>query len=61
MTDFSDPRTVWARRDQLQIVDVRETFEFAAGAITGDMNVTLDDLMLGGGPDASPDPLPSAR
>ena len=48
-TDFSDPRTVWARRSQLQIVDVREGFEYNAGHISGSVNVALGELMAGGG------------
>lgn len=48
-TNFSDPRTVWARRGQLQIVDVREPMEFTAGAIAGAVNIALGELMAGGG------------
>ncbi len=47
--DLTDPKVVWARRAMVQIVDVREPLEFNQGAIDGSVNVSLGELMAGGG------------
>lgn len=47
--DLTEPKTVWARRALVQIVDVREHLEFNQGAIDGSVNVSLGELMAGGG------------
>jgi rhodanese-related sulfurtransferase len=39
-----DPRTVHARRDELQILDVREDDEWAAGRIDGAVHIPLREL-----------------
>lgn len=49
MANLSDPKVVWARRSMVQIIDCREMFEFSQGHITGAVNVSLGELMAGGG------------
>jgi rhodanese-related sulfurtransferase len=39
-----DPRTVYQRRDELQIVDVREYDEWVAGRIEGARHIPLAEL-----------------
>lgn len=39
-----DPRTVDARREELQLVDVREGDEWAAGHIAGSLHIPMDDV-----------------
>lgn len=47
MSNLSDPRYLWERRRDVQIVDVREQHEFAQGSIEGAIRVPLGDLMNG--------------
>jgi rhodanese-related sulfurtransferase len=49
MADLTDPRGVWDRHDEVQIVDVREPYEWVAGRIEGAVHVPLSDLMAGKG------------
>lgn len=39
-----DPKTAYARRDELQILDVREDAEWAAGRIEGAAHIPLGQL-----------------
>lgn len=39
-----DPRTVYQRRDELQLLDVREDAEWAAGRIEGARHIPLAEL-----------------
>jgi len=52
--DLTQPGGVYARRDEVQIVDVREPYEWEAGRIEGAVHVPLNDLMAGRGPDLDP-------
>jgi rhodanese-related sulfurtransferase len=52
--DLTDPRGVFARRDEVQIVDVREAWEWQAGRIEGALHVPLNTLMAGGAADLDP-------
>ena len=45
--ELSQPKVVWDRRDEVQIVDVRESYEWEAGRIEGAVHVPLNDLMAG--------------
>lgn len=47
MSHFTDPRYVWERRRDVQIVDVRERWEFEQNSIEGAMHAPLGDLMSG--------------
>ena len=47
--ELSQPKAVWNRRDEVQIVDVREPYEWEAGRIEGAVHVPLNDLMAGEG------------
>ena len=49
VSDLSQAGTVWERRNEIQLIDVREPHEFKAGAIEGATNITLGELMAGGG------------
>jgi rhodanese-related sulfurtransferase len=44
---MDDPAEVYDRRDELQIVDVREPYEWEAGHIHGAVHVPLADVMAG--------------
>ena len=48
MTSFSNPRYVWDRRCDVQVVDVRERWEFEQNAIEGATHAPLGELMNGG-------------
>lgn len=48
MGNLTDPRYVWERRADLQILDVREQWEFAQGAIAGAKHLPFGGLMNGG-------------
>jgi rhodanese-related sulfurtransferase len=52
--DLSEPRAVYERRDDVQIVDVREGYEWEAGRIDQAVHVPLNELMAGRGPDLDP-------
>jgi rhodanese-related sulfurtransferase len=47
--DLTTPAGVSARIDEIQIVDVREPYEWEAGRIAGSVHLPLNDLMAGGG------------
>ena len=47
MADYLSPEEVHARRDELQILDVREHDEWDAGRIEGSVHIPLNDLMRG--------------
>ena len=49
--DLTEPRGVFARRDEIQIVDVRESYEWEAGRIEGSVHIPLNQLMAGAGQD----------
>lgn len=44
---MDDVQQVYDQRDRLQIVDVREPYEWEAGRIEGAVHVPLDQLMAG--------------
>jgi rhodanese-related sulfurtransferase len=52
--DLTTPAGVAARRGEIQIVDVREPYEWEAGRIDGSVHLPLNDLMAGGGSDLDP-------
>jgi rhodanese-related sulfurtransferase len=52
--DLTNPAGVYALRDEVQIVDVREPFEWEAGRIEDSIHVPLSRLMSGGTPDLDP-------
>ncbi|MBI4259809.1 MAG: rhodanese-like domain-containing protein, partial [Actinobacteria bacterium] len=45
---------VWARRDDVQIVDVREPYEWEAGRIEGSVHLPLAQVMSGRVDDIDP-------
>ncbi len=45
--DLTDPREVWAHRNEVQILDLRESFDFCDSAIEGSVNVTVGNLLGG--------------
>jgi rhodanese-related sulfurtransferase len=49
--DLTQPEGVYARRDAVQIVDVREPYEWEAGHIDGAVHIPLNQLMAGTGQD----------
>ena len=51
MSELETARGVYERKDELQILDVREPYEWEAGRIEGAMHVPLNDLMAGKGQD----------
>jgi rhodanese-related sulfurtransferase len=51
MSDLETARGVYERRDEVQILDVREPYEWEAGRIEGAIHVPLNDLMAGKGQD----------
>ena len=51
MIDLEHARGVFERRDEIQIVDVREPNEWDAGRIEGAIHIPLNDLMAGRGQD----------
>src|SRR5438309_2157270 len=51
MSDLEHSREVYERKDDIQIVDVREPYEWEAGRIEGAIHVPLNDLMAGQGQD----------
>ncbi len=46
---MQDLQQVYDRRDDVQIVDCREGWEWAAGRIEGAIHIPLNDIMSGGG------------
>jgi rhodanese-related sulfurtransferase len=53
--DLTQPQGVFGRRDEVQIVDVREPYEWEAGRIEGSAHIPLNQLMAGAGQDLDPD------
>jgi rhodanese-related sulfurtransferase len=51
MSDLETARGVYERKDEVQILDVREPYEWEAGRIEGAIHVPLNDLMAGKGQD----------
>jgi rhodanese-related sulfurtransferase len=49
--DLTQPQTVFERRGEIQIVDVREPSEWEAGRIEGSVLIPLNELMAGAGQD----------
>ena len=46
-TDLTSCRIVWERRDDVQILDVREQWEWDAGHIDGAVHIPLNDVLAG--------------
>ncbi|HXF57393.1 MAG TPA: rhodanese-like domain-containing protein [Actinomycetota bacterium] len=44
---LNDPQTVHARRGEVQILDVRELYEWDAGHIEGAIHIPLNDVLAG--------------
>jgi rhodanese-related sulfurtransferase len=51
VSDLETAKGVYERKDEIQIVDVREQHEWDAGRIEGAVHVPLNDLMAGKGQD----------
>jgi rhodanese-related sulfurtransferase len=51
MADLSDSEDVFDHISEVQIVDVREQYEFDAGGIEGAIHIPLNSLMGGAGDD----------
>jgi rhodanese-related sulfurtransferase len=51
VSDLEHSKGVYERKDEIQIVDVREPYEWEAGRIEGAIHVPLNDLMGGKGID----------
>ncbi len=49
MSDLEESKGVYERKDGIQIVDVREPYEWEAGRIEGAIHIPLNDLMGGKG------------
>ena len=49
MNDLEESKGVYERKDDIQIVDVREPYEWEAGRIEGAIHIPLNDLMGGKG------------
>lgn len=47
MSELNHPRSVWERRDEVQIVDCREPYEWIAGRIEGAIHIPLNGIMAG--------------
>ncbi len=47
MDELSHPRGVWERRHEVQIVDCREAYEWAAGRIEGAIHIPLNEILAG--------------
>src|ERR687891_2777898 len=46
-TDITSPKGCWERRDDVQILDVREGWEWDAGHIEGSLHIPLNELLAG--------------
>ena len=57
MSDLTTPKGVWEKIDEVQIVDVREQYEWDAGRIEGAVHVPLNSLMGGGGEFSADEPV----
>jgi rhodanese-related sulfurtransferase len=47
MSELTHPKGVFDRRDEVQIVDCRETYEWVAGRIDGAVHIPLNGIMAG--------------
>ena len=47
--ELESSRGVYERKDEVQILDVREPYEWEAGRVEGAIHVPLNDLMAGKG------------
>ncbi|MGH2711728.1 MAG: rhodanese-like domain-containing protein [Actinomycetota bacterium] len=47
MDEYISPQDTYDRREEVQILDVREQFEVDAGRIEGAVHIPLNDLMAG--------------
>ena len=47
MSELTHPRGVWDRRDEVQIVDCREAYEWVAGRIDGAVHIPLNGILAG--------------
>ena len=47
--ELTHPKGVWEHRDEVQILDVREQYEWDAGRIEAAVHVPLNDVMGGAG------------
>jgi len=47
MDELTHPQGVWARRDEVQILDCRETYEWVAGRIDGAVHIPLNGILAG--------------
>jgi rhodanese-related sulfurtransferase len=54
MSELTHPKGVWEHRDDVQIVDCREMYEWVAGRIEGAVHIPLNQVMAGGGDDLDP-------
>lgn len=45
---MANPREVYERKDEVQILDVREPYEWEAGHVDGSIHVPLGQIMAGG-------------
>ena len=52
MSDLEESKGVYERKDDIQIVDVREPYEWEAGRIEGAIHIPLNTLMAGSGIEA---------
>jgi rhodanese-related sulfurtransferase len=46
-TDLTNPKGCWEHRDEVQILDVREGWEWDAGHIEGAVHIPLNELLSG--------------
>lgn len=46
-TDLTRARDAWEQRDNLQLLDVREGWEWEAGHIEGSLHIPLNELLAG--------------
>ena len=54
MSELTHPKGVWEHRDEVQIVDCREPYEWQAGRIEGAVHIPLNAIMAGAGDDLDP-------
>lgn len=47
MSELTHPKGVWGHRDEIQLVDCRETYEWVAGRIDGAVHIPLNGIMAG--------------
>jgi rhodanese-related sulfurtransferase len=47
MSELTHPKGVWNQRDEVQIVDCREPYEWNAGRIEGALHIPLNAILTG--------------